>query len=207
MRVMILCHGRNHSFGNKPWDDLCGTSALTRRILYKTPYRTLDIDRSSRPHIIHDITKPIRVHGKFDIITAMHAPWFIYFNWKTCDIISTTFTNMQGMLKNGGYIVLAIADEGIYGFMRKYKLLSRRVRKTFYRYMRYGVPCRAGQYIFIRKYVSKFISNYISYCFSDLRCIGEQEKNCLLQRWNKTARDLHDDHQLIIMQYVPLQRI
>lgn len=205
MRVMILCHGRNHSFSRQnPWNDLCGTSGLTRQTLYRTPYKTLDINRTARPHIHHDITRPMYLNSRFDIVTAMHAPWFIYFHWRSCDIIPTTFINIQTMLKNGGHMVMCIADEGIYKFMKKYKLCSARVRRAFFRYMYHDVPMRRGQYRFVRMYVSKFISNYVSYCFPSLQGICEEDKQVLLQRWNHSDRPFHDDHQLIVMKYVAL---
>lgn len=202
MKVMILCHGRRHSLCCvTPLDALCGTSAFTRKTLHNIRYKTLDEDRSSRPHICHDITKPLSLHDRFDIVTAMYAPWFVYFDWATCDIIANTFINIRNMLKDNGYLVLCIADEGIYRFMRKFKLLSSRMRRDFYRCMFHGVPMRSGECEFMRDHVSSFISRYICTLLPNFQCITRSKKEKLLRQWNQTPQYVEDDHHLIILKH------
>ncbi len=56
MKGLILCHGNNYEIGN------CNTSGLTKEVLQK--YDTLDKMQEANPHIVHDLTKPIKTIDK-----------------------------------------------------------------------------------------------------------------------------------------------
>lgn len=200
MKVLLLCHGKKHKYPTrKPKDDLCGTSGLTRETLGRVRLKTLDIDKKARPDIHHDIMTPLVIEEKFHIVSAMHAPYWIYVDSITCDLIDTTFINVRNMLKCGGYFVMTIADEGIYNFMKKYKLMPGRVQTKFLEDMESWERGMDHElYDHVREHVSDFIATCVCRRFPEFRSIGAMEKQRLLLKWNKSTRNLHDEHHLIV---------
>lgn len=204
MKVLLLCHGRRHRYPtHKPCDDLCGTSGLTRDTLNRVRLTTLDINKRAKPDIVQDITVPIQKRGivkKYDVISNMYAPYFIFINPCTGGFIAETFTNLANMLKNGGYIVFAVADEGIEVFMHQYKLLTSRLRREFGKCMMSDEYNRR-LYRFIHKFVSKAIARRLSRLFPEFRPVEGCEKQKLLMTWNRTHDPLYDEHDLVVLKF------
>lgn len=204
MKVLMICHGRRHKFPfHNELHELCGTSGLTLETIARVKLMTLDEDWRTDPHIIQDITQPMRhVPCKFDIVSNMYSPYFVFLNWRTCDVIVHTFYNIRNMLKMGGYAVFSIADEGVWKFMRRYRLLPLRIRREFKRDMYSDEPIPRDKYDFVRKYVHDKIATKICQCIREFRVVRGGEKERLFMRWNHSPNPLHDEHHLIVLQRV-----
>lgn len=100
MRILVLCHGRDHK---REKYTMCLTSHI-KASKVKTS-TLLDIDKSCNPDILHDWRKPIKFTKKYDIITTMCCDSSAFYDNKKNAIINQSFKNVADSLdKNGLFI-------------------------------------------------------------------------------------------------------
>lgn len=116
MRTLLLCHGKEYEKKKK---EPCFTSIVgSKNAVF------LDKDPSCRPHILHDIRRPLKA-GKFDLITTMCCDTDAFYSLENKKLEDQAFVNIASALRPGGLFI-----------MPKYFWMNSRVMKEIGKHLR-----------------------------------------------------------------------
>lgn len=192
MKVLILCHGKNHTFGS------CTTSGLEFTRCDYCNWRTLDIDKEANPDICHNMKDKYNndiENNMYNIVTTMCCYYDVFIDSKTGQLQDNSFKNILYFLKSDGYFLMSIPK---YGYKRYLQRLNNNKYKKIYNQYWLSDNIYNNKIRKIEKWIQYKIMKEIIYKYPELSIVFKREKDDMLKIWNKTET-INDKWNSIIM--------